>query len=168
MKPTLYILCGYPFSGKSTLARKIEEQKNNFKHLCVDNLHKEIHFKKIKHEEERWKESFKKAFNLTRKYLEGNINVIFDATNYLKKERDKLRKLAKESGAKSKVIYVDIPKKEARRRLIENRETKNRKDVSESDWKEVTEAFEVPTKDENVITYRLSQDTFNWIDENIK
>ncbi len=49
-KPTLYILCGLPFSGKTTLAKKLSE-KLGFVHIDLDEVKFEHGFKGISDDE---------------------------------------------------------------------------------------------------------------------
>jgi predicted kinase len=161
MKPTLFILCGFPFSGKSTLAREIVLSTGSAVHFCIDEFF-EAH-PDLLDEEERWDVVFQHGRELSCRALAEGKHVLFDATNYLRKERTKLKDMAEKCGGDCAVIYVDTPMQVARQRLEYNRKTKSRRDVTEEAWEEVTGDFQVPTADENTIVYRPSDDSEQWI-----
>ena len=166
MKPTLFILCGYPFAGKSTLCEKIVNITADTVHFCIDSFFDQ--HPELKDEEDRWDFVFQYGQELSGKALTDGKHVLYDATNYLKKERAKLRKLAKSCGGDCAVLYVEIPKEEARKRLEENRKTLIRKDVDEKAWDEVTGDFEVPTSEENVLLCPWDVDKSEWIRNHIR
>ena len=163
MKPTLFILCGYPFAGKSTLCRKIVTNNSSVVHFCIDTFFDE--HPEIRDEEDRWTYVFQYGRELSCQAIRSGKHVLYDATNYLKKERAKLRKMAKECGGECAVIYAEIPMAIARQRLEENRLSRSRRDVDELAWEEVTGDFEMPTVDENVIVYRFDDDLEEWIEK---
>lgn len=161
MKPTLYILCGIPFAGKSTLCKRIVSQTDNVIHYCIDTFFDE--YPELRDEEKRWEYVFQHGRELSSKALNSGTHVLYDATNYLKKERAKLRRMAQDCGGDCAVLYVEIPVEVARQRWMENRETKLRKDVAEEAWAEVTGDFEVPGSDENVIVCHWDEDKDAWV-----
>ncbi|MEE4195769.1 MAG: ATP-binding protein [Anaerolineae bacterium] len=166
MRPTLFILCGYPFAGKSTLCRKIINHSDNVVHFCIDEFF-EAH-PELQDEEERWDVVFQHGRDLSCAALKEGKHVLFDATNYLKKERAKLRRMAEGCGGEATVIYVEIPMEIARQRWMENRATALRKDVTEAAWTEVTGDFETPTMDEHVIVYRWNEDKDAWVQQHFQ
>lgn len=166
MNQTLYILCGVPFSGKTTLAKAIVKAKKNVEHVYVDKFYNK---NDQKNKEKAWIKAFRIAYQETENALKQGKSVIFDATNFLKKERDKIRKIANDLGVENRVVLIDVPRNAAKSRLLENRKNQHRKNVSDSDWEEVTTQFETPESDENVIIYDQQKDDLkNWIEKNIK
>ena len=161
MKPTLFILCGYPFAGKSTLCQKIVSHADNVVHYCIDSFFDQ--HPELKDEEDRWEFVFQYGRELSCKALKSGKHVLYDATNYLEKERAKLRRMAQDCGGDCAVLYVEIPKDVARHRLEENRGTLSRKDVDEDAWEEVTGDFEVPSPEENVLLCRWDEDKDEWV-----
>ncbi|NDJ75780.1 MAG: ATP-binding protein [Chloroflexi bacterium] len=164
MKPTLYILCGYPFSGKTTLARAIIELRPDCKHISVDEIKTGI---SDQSNDGIWEQAFAEAYRRTRRFLLKGQSVIFDATNFLVKVRDKARTVAQASNADSRVIWVNTPQQEAKNRWLVNRQSKERKDVSDDDWLEVTGQFEIPGTRERTIEY-CGEDIKDWIEANLE
>ena len=164
MKLTLYILCGYPFSGKTTLAKSIIELKPDYKHINVDEIKADISEQST---DEIWEQAFAEAYQRSKQFLLKGHNVIFDATSFLVKVRDKSRKVAQESNAVSKVIWVNTPLREAENRWLVNRQSKDRKDVSNDDWLEVTGQFEKPGTKERIIEY-CGENIKGWIEANLE
>lgn len=164
MKTTLYIMCGLPFSGKTTLAKEIKRYLKNAQHVCIDDYYYEF---TEKDNEQRWAYAFEKGYRLTHNYLQNSTSVIFDATNYLKKERLKLVKIAHMCNADYLIIFVDTEREIAKRRLIENRILKNRKNVANEDWQDIIENFQVPDSVEKSVSYDSGIEMRLWIKTNI-
>ena len=61
------------------------------------------------------------------------------------------------------MIYVDIPFSEVQRRRQENRQTRVRADVRDSDFAHVIAQFEPPTEGRNVLRYDGSISLEKWI-----
>jgi predicted kinase len=138
-----YILCGYPFAGKSTIAKTLEEKfgfvriemKKYFKdndNVDSDKTY-ETYIAQIKHA------------------LQQKKSVIIDTVGYNKKGRDDLKKLAEEYHTKPFIIYVNTPLSIVKERWLKNKQTNERHDVSESEFENIENNFEVPTQEENVI-----------------
>src|SRR6266542_309656 len=123
---TVYILCGLPFSGKTTLARALAKQRG-FIHMDVDALARQLGEQPGEGiSDERWGQIFREAhLQLTNLLLTGH-SVIFDAVNYRRVGRDRLRSIAEQAGSSAYVILVATPFAEVARRRIENFPTQQR------------------------------------------
>jgi predicted kinase len=89
---------------------------------------------------------------------------VFDATGYRRVDRDRLRRIAAAHGVPVVVIWLDISSKEARRRLDENRRTGERWNVPDEDFALISEGFEPPGADEEVVRYDGATAIDDWID----
>lgn len=99
---TLYIMCGFPFSGKSTFAKEVE---NNTSIVRVSF-------------DEMWVDLLKKIPELTydiaipyidkqiEDVLKQGVSVIYDSTNLKAKRRTDLIYLAERAGAEGVIVYI--------------------------------------------------------------
>lgn len=163
-EPCLYILCGLPFAGKTTLARALERQLG-IAIVELDAVNKArgvgLHGEAISPEE--WDRTYAEAYRQLDAFLAAGQSVLFDATNFTKAQRDSLRTLAGKRGASSLVIYLDVSEAEARRQWLQNRTTDKRYDVRDEDFAQVVNYFEPPAPEEQAVRYRPSQPADEWI-----
>src|SRR6266852_5406016 len=117
-EPTLYIMCGLPFSGKTVLAQKLSD-RFGFPIVGIDNIREERGFsweENAKVTAEDWKAIFDESYERTLAYLKERQSVIYDSANQDRVSRNRLRSLAQRGKANSKVILVDVPEDEIRQR----------------------------------------------------
>ncbi|MGV3616160.1 MAG: AAA family ATPase [Fimbriimonas sp.] len=143
MRPTALLLCGLPYSGKSTLAES----------LIIDGYFV-ISLDAINHERglgldgqsvpgSEWMETHRIALERLRAYLQAGHNVIWDDTNYAAWIRDPIFEAALESGAEPLVVLVDTPVEIVRRRA-EEAKAQGRPVCPEEDFERVVRDFERP------------------------
>lgn len=100
-----------------------------------------------------WAETYRVAYQRADETLSSGLDVVFDATNYSRAQRDILRMNARRQGADSAVIFVDVPLEECRERWLANRESGERYDVRDEDFERVVNRFDPPEPEERVILY---------------
>ncbi len=113
-KPTLYILCGLPFSGKSRLARELS-QRFGFPIVSIDTIRENRGFSWEENEKvtiEDWKSIFEESYQVTLSLLRSGKNVLYDSANQDRVSRDKLRSLVAEGGFPTKVIFLDVSERD--------------------------------------------------------
>lgn len=162
----LYIMCGYSFAGKTTLAKALErclgiarvdfDAINGARGVGLDGG-------PIAAEE--WDITYAESYRQIREWLRSGRSVIFDAVNFTKAQRDELRIIAAQEGVDARVIYVALSGAEARARWQRNRITRERYDVRDEDFEHVVAQFEPPTEDERVFLYHPSQPLEEWIQQ---
>jgi predicted kinase len=96
-------------------------------------------------------------------HLQRGQSVIYDETNFLRAQRDRLRAIAASCGVSTYVLYVTTPESEVRRRWQANRADPQRGDVRDDDFALVVAQFEPPTDDELLICYDTSLAIEPWI-----
>ena len=150
---TLWILCGFPYSGKTYIAKQILEQTQCV-FVSIDDILKDLGYdwniNKLP-DQDGWKKVFDISYQQTKEVLGKGLNVIYDSTNHTKTSRDKLREVAKEVEAEARVIYIDVTKEVAIERWQENKKQKNRFVLDENLLHETINAMEVPIDEERVI-----------------
>src|SRR5687768_15063972 len=90
-KSTLYIMCGLPFSGKTTLARTLANECG-FVHLDLDAIARANSlFPEEGINDEQWGQVFREVYRQVVALLISGKSVVFDAVNYDRVGRDRLR-----------------------------------------------------------------------------
>jgi len=160
----LYILCGLPFAGKTTLSKAFVREPG-LSRVSIDELNNErgIWDNEKGLSPEEWTNVYNEAYRRIDALLSQGTSVIDDNANFTREQRDHLRAIAAKYDVPTTVIYVTIPLAEVRRRWQENRQTKVRGDVRDEDFAQVVDSFEAPTDDENVVHYDGSMTVEEWI-----
>lgn len=153
-KSTLFIVCGFPYSGKSHLANQLT-QVTDIKVIAVDDIFKKKGFdwtdNKLPNPTE-WQEIFAESYQAVHDALKQGENVLHDSTNHTKASRDALREVAVSVGASTCVIYVKTPIEAVFERWMKNQNTPSRPQVSQDLVQATIDTFEEPDESENVIT----------------
>src|SRR5688572_7952643 len=116
--PTLFLICGLPGSGKTTLARQLEESQSALR-LCPDewiagiladaNDLVELDRLRTPVESLQW--------DLAKRALVLGINVILENGFWSREERESYRSQAEALGARVELRYLDVPREELWERL---------------------------------------------------
>ncbi len=148
-KPTLYIMCGLPFAGKSRLAKELSENRG-WKVVAVDEIKTKRGLRDVWQDmkPEDWTDIFAEAERQTERELLGGRSVIYDSTNHTKHSRDKLRELAKRCHCSAKLILVDVSPDVAEFRWKANKESGERMDLPEWAFRTALGDWEPPVGDE--------------------
>lgn len=169
MKNRLYILCGIPFSGKTTLAKRLVE-KLGYTRIDLDEVKFDIFNPQIldsQIDQSGWDQIYQEMYRRIKQSLTNGKTVVHDTGNFTKYERDLVKKIADELGVETMTIFVEIPKEEAFKRLLENRKTKSRFDVSDVDFESTVKEMEPPTEGERHLVFHWIDGVDQWIQENI-
>ncbi len=151
----LYIMVGVGFSGKSTLAKQIAENK---KAVLVSQddvwFEKEKEWEINEDSDEDWERVIKISEQKVKEFLMQGKSVVFDHLNHQLGHREGLRKIADECGAKAVVIYLDTPQKVREERKNKNLKTQERHDVKQDYLDEAITELEVPKENEKVFVFK--------------
>lgn len=153
-KPTLFIICGMPASGKTTFTKNIIEKYGAI-HLSEDEWLKDL-ISMYDNDEMR-----NNVAGLHRKFasqlLGKGINVVMDGGYYKKEERDLLKNIAKNSGANFELHYLKVDFSILNTRRIErNKNIKKEFHTTEENLKKAEKLFQEPASDENHILHKQS------------
>jgi len=166
-KPTLYIMCGLPFSGKTTLARALASQCG-FVHLDLDSLARAKGlFPEEGINDEQWGRVFRELHQQVAVLLTSGKSVVFDAVNYDRVGRDRLRAIAQQSDSSVHVVYINLPIQEIEQRRQANQTDHQRPPVRAKDFVELVTQFEIPTIEENLLIYDGTQSVPEWIKHHV-
>jgi len=145
---TLFLLCGLPGSGKSTVAKQIERDRPALR-LTPDEWMERIVGTGYDEEKRAAIESLQ--WDIAQRALSLGIDVILESGFWSRDERSQFRARARELGAETKLIFLDVPREELRRRLALRNDSlppdsRFRVDLSQLDaWAAM---FQPPTPDE--------------------
>jgi len=159
-KQILVSMFGPPFSGKTTLAQKVADR------LDAKLLAYDWTWARIKPPEqvpeidnvEEWNEVLDVVYQDIKDELAKGKSVVFDHINHTLEDRNNLRRVAREAGARSAIIYLDVPLEVTQKRRAENLITKQRHDVSSVNLEKVYKVWENPADNEKVIVYKPGTD----------
>jgi len=161
----LFLLCGLPFSGKSTLGRALQERLG-IVHVEVDRHHLDgrTDFDERPVELAEWIAAYRAAYQLVDDTLDTGKSVVFDAVSYRRSHRERVRRIAATHGVPVTIIYLDVPEEQARARLVANRSSPYRVNVPDIDFDEVARGMQPPEDDERFTRYRPDEPVTAWID----
>ena len=100
--------------------------------------------------------------------LASGKSVVFDAVNYDRVGRDRLRTIAQQSDSFVHVIYVDLPIQEIKQRRQTNDANHQRPPVRDQDFLDLATEFEIPMVEENLLVYDGIQSIPEWITHNVR
>ena len=146
-------MVGLPFSGKTTLARKLEQERSALR-LTPDERQVRLFGQDAKEPEHDTRHSLIEAmlWKIASRALELGTNVILDFGFWAREEREDYRLRAKQLGASSEVHFLDVPEDELLRRLEERNSQPSQESfyISVEMMKPWIEFFQRPTPDELV------------------
>jgi predicted kinase len=153
---TLFILCGFPYAGKSYVASQILKEADMV-FFSIDQIFQTRGFdwntNKLPKETE-WQEIFDESYRQVREVLQAGKSVLYDSTNQTVASRDKLREIAKECSLESHVMYVKTNIGSIWKRWEENRQNPTRSLVSKDLVQMTIDMFEEPEEWEHVTVIR--------------
>ena len=158
-------MCGLPFSGKTSFAKKLEEKKG-WERVDIDEIKSESGFEGVSDDDvshEEWVKMFTNMFDRIRKSLNKGKTVISDISNLEKSDRDRLRKVAEEGNFPTVVVYLNTPVDIARKRWLTNKAKKLRFDLTEKIFEEACSSLQVPTEEENLIVLDYNEPVERWL-----
>ncbi len=148
---TLHLMVGLPFSGKTTLAKEIEQERSALR-LTPDEWQIGLFGQDAEEPEHDARHGFIEAmlWNIASRALELGTNVILDYGFWAREEREDFRARAKRLGASSEVHFLDVPEEELLKRLaIRNSQPSPESfHISEESMKPWIAFFQKPTPEE--------------------
>lgn len=164
-----YLMVGYPFSGKTTLAKELEK-KLGFTRLSIDEVKFELGFEGVDDADvpdEAWENIFKELDKRIAENLEQGKTIVNEYAWFTKQERGHAKKLADALGIETKVIFVDTSQEVVRERWLKNQQTKERFHITQERLEEAIQLFEKPMIEENIIVYSNKDNLNDWIEKNL-
>ena len=161
--PTLHLLCGPAFAGKTTLGRAIAEHRD----LVVVSTDEINRLRGLEGGDgipyQEWEKSHAIALDRLDRLMDSGRDLVVDDTNCFRWIRDRFRGVAERHGYGSRVILLDVPRSEIRRRRRRNEATGERQRVVDEVFEAHLESFEYPGDDEAVVRFRPREDLRAWL-----
>ena len=154
--PTLFVLCGLPYSGKTYVARQILAA-TECRYVSIDEILERLGYDWEANrlpDADGWKNVFQISYDESDHALQGGKSVLYDSTNHTKASRDVLREVAKKAGSDARIIFLDTPADVVRGRWERNKTTRERFVLSQALLEQTINALERPMVDEDVITLK--------------
>ena len=159
MKPTLYALCGFVGSGKSTFADKLARDNSSFV-FSIDQWMLSIFGDTLNRSEllTKQRKLHSLFYESSLKLLSLNQSIILDSGLWKHSERMELRESASNDNIPLEIYYLDVPFEVCRGRVLARNYNNDQNnyhitdEVLEMFWTE----FEPPGKDEHVIRIHSS------------
>lgn len=151
-KSHLYLLVGYPGSGKTTVAKIIHE-KSGAEHLWTDWERRSM-FDQPTHSDSENIKLYSYLNTLTGQMLNEGKSVIFDTNFNFKKDRDHLKKIAEQNNAKTWIIWVNTSRELSKKRATEQTEERVNRvlgRMSAEDFDRIADHLQAPQESEAFI-----------------
>ncbi len=165
----LIIICGISFAGKSTLGRAIAA-RFGYAEVDVDETKIALFGPDIQDEDlshPDWVRIYAETDYLIERYLRSGQTVVDASRNFRKLERQAARAIAEKGQAEVITIFVDTPEAVARQRLLENRVTKTRVNLTDEAFDELLQVTEPPEADEHPLIFHYGDQLDAWISQHI-
>ncbi|GHO49157.1 ATP-binding protein [Ktedonospora formicarum] len=162
---TLYLMCGAPFSGKTTLAKHIVTRTQS-DYISLDDLMRQRGFD-LTHPQpgEEWEKTHQLCIQLLHSLMQKGVNIVLDDTNFLKWLRDRFRNVASEHHYQVVIVYLAIPVAELKKRRQQVLATQERNYLVDENFYPVIEQFETPNETENTIIFDMTSHLSDWMDK---
>ncbi len=153
-QPTVYLICGFIGAGKTTFAKKLEEETGAVR-ICKDEW--SIRFIGNDPTIDGYAQWDRKIIDLSRdiafQIAEKGIDVIMDEGFWEKETRDEMRKRAKAIGAKVVIYYLDTPIETIRERVLGRNDNLSKESfkIDKETLENYLKQWEPPTENEEFI-----------------
>lgn len=134
----LFVLCGLPGTGKSTLAKILAEKLNGV-WINSDSVRLKL-FEKRTYSEKEKNFVYEKMFEEAERLLKEKREVVLDATFYRSSLREKARALAERTATTAILVECTLPEDEVRKRIMERKDSES--EANFEIYKKVKKEFE--------------------------
>lgn len=159
----LYLLCGMPFSGKTTLGKSIAQYLNAL-YISLDEINEARGlFGGEGIPVTEWEKTHHLAIEQLQDLMPSQRDIVLDDTNCFRWLRDRFRDLGVRYGYQTTLIFLNIPLVEIEQRIVANNQTQTRNKVKQEIIEKMQKTFEIPQPDETSINYSGEKSIEKWI-----
>src|ERR1035437_2131477 len=151
ISPTLFIMCGLPYSGKTFFSKQFSAE-NGYRLVSIDDVRESLglFWGKTDTDAPNWQEVFRVVDELIVSTLKQGESVVYDSANQDEASRSKYRKLAESLACNSKIVFIDTPMEVIQERRLDNQGNLVRAHIPQEHFESAIQTF-VPPKDADVI-----------------
>lgn len=139
----LYIMCGLPYSGKTTYANKLVAEQG-FTKISMDDVMDEYKMSSDTMSQEDWNFVYKTGYDKLKVALKAGKNVVLDVGNLKRSERQTAFDIAESLGVEAKLVYLKIDIVEIWKRWEENEKMQYRDGLSKESLQRAIDMWEEP------------------------
>ena len=162
------IICGRSFAGKSTLAGLVA-LRFAYSEVDVDETKSELFGEDVDDgtlTSANWKRIYRETDAQIERHLGAGRSVVDASRNFTLSERAHARRIAAKHNAEPVTIHVDTPALVTRERLLANRLSNERRDVSDEGFEALLAGWEPPTEAEHPLVLTFPDDAAIWLEQN--
>lgn len=160
----LFLMCGMPFAGKTTLARALAEYLDACR-ISLDEINAERGLPDggTGLTVAEWERSRQIALGRLDRAMRTGRDVVIDDTCSFRWLRDGYREVADRHGYDSTVVFLEISAEDLRRRRADNDLRRRRPEMKDEVFEAVRLSFEIPERDEQAVRFRPGDDLTGWL-----
>jgi len=165
MNNKLFIFCGIPFSGKSTLTKEVAKQKG-YTRIDLDEVKFKLYGNDVQDaslRQEDWDTIYQAMYQEIEAALKSGSTVVHDTGNFTQYERGLVRQIADKLHVGAMTVFIDTPEAIARGRLLANRQTNDRFNVTDQEFEEAVAEMEPPDENEPHFLYKYPEAADAWL-----
>lgn len=160
----LFMMCGMPFAGKTTLGRRITGHLDaGWVSLDEINDERGLPDGGTGLPVEEWERTRQVALGRVDGLMRSGRDVVVDDTCCFRWLRDGYREIAERQGYESFVVFMDIPREELQRRRADTDLRACREPMRDEIFDAVARTFEYPTEDERTLVFRSGDQIDSWL-----
>jgi predicted kinase len=166
---TLFLICGFPFAGKTMLERALLKRVD-LARVDVDDTKRQLFgaaTSDAQLSQTDWTQIYAETDRQIGRYLRAGRSVADASRNFRRDERTVARQVAAAGHANLVTIFVDTPEEVVRGRLAENRIAQTRHDVPDAEFEELLRGMEPPAPDESPFVLHHGDDLDQWITRHV-
>lgn len=166
----LIVICGRSFAGKTTLAGLLA-RRFGYVEVDVDETKSDLFGEDADDGAltgAGWERIYRETDTRIAHHLAAGRSVVDASRNFTRGEREHARRIATAHNAELLTIHVDTPAPVTRARLLANRQTNERRDVSDENFEELLSVWEPPTEAEQPLVLAYPDDPAMWLERHAR
>ncbi len=172
MKPTLYLMLGYPGAGKTTVAKLVSEI-TGAEHIWADHERK-IKYGQPSYSQTENDELYSELNHRTESLLREGKSVMFDTAFNHYEDRKKLENIARTAGADTVILWVQTPREVAKKRATTDLDAQPTRVLNDQEplhhehFEYLSDKLEEPRNDETVVILNGTDITKEYVSQKLR